>query len=357
MVETYSEKMQPHIKAMRDGRADATRQLCDFVQGEMEELKRLLAPIREDFDARIDRPTSLTHAEISWATLRDAILDAAELAWNELLDCAKDRHPGGHDQQDAWKASLELRAAACRRLLRLWMEAGLYRLRLLSNFDYLSISHRKDESERVNRKCIRQLDGIISAYRQRMREWDRAIYKKVRMPLLAVWFEDAEHIELLSVTFGPSRELAAREDGWAQVASQAKAHLSFLSQEIRRKAYRHEGHVGGYLGLSALLLVTRHGTRKQRLLIVPIIVLVSSFVAYFGDDHWIPNACGVSHGLSLGGYASYTITALTGLGQIGPAPCGPHLQLITTTESVLGYLSLALLASLLFEFLTRDRIR
>jgi hypothetical protein len=342
---------------MNEGNVDAHRQLCDYIQGEMEELKGLLSPKRKDFDAKTNHPTSFTQAEIAWASLRDATKNSANIAWKDLMRQANERRPDRGEARERWQASLDLQAATCRRLLRLWMEASLYRLRVLSNFEYLGISHRQDGIEAINRKRVYEVRKVIRDYQRGIHYMDTQAKRMLGRHVLGYWFEDADHVALLSNAFGPSQVVVLHEPGWAQVAGRAREQLNYMSRELRRKAYLQKQHYFSACGLLLWRAFTRYGIQNWRLAIWPVLVLFASLAGYYVDSRLTSAACAPSQATTLGDYIAYTLAVLTGSGQSVPVPCGLNIQAIATAESVLGYLSLALLASLLFELLNRDRFR
>lgn len=366
---------------------DAPRILIDDIHGKIEELKEYLYPKRHDFDASVERPSTLTLADIGWTTLQETILHIAGLVFKDLEELTRAPLPRrSTEQRDTEIAKRQARAAACRRLLRLWMVTGLYDLRAKTNYVYLLMT-KADDFENQNRHTKDDICEIIESYQKQLHDWDQRLKKHAKKHLLKDWLEDADYLLMLSDAFGPHANLVATEPGWAQLARPVKSMLHYQAQEARRRALLEPGdgassvpwrqilserwdRFWSAVGLWWLWILTKHNTKNARLAFVPLATVFLWSALYFMDDHvrwvdgflpytpqWASSSCVAPHSpLGIVGYVMYAINTLTSTNHTSAIPCGPYTQSLATVEGIFGYLSLAILASLLYEYLNKNKL-
>jgi hypothetical protein len=348
----------------------------------------------------LKRDPTIGFVEDQWEQLQENILASAEHLWrdNFLQDDPPDSNPKdpsgdelalAHARQRlfgakgsaknsaaatfarAQLARLDLLTRQAHQLLLLALEANFYRERAISNFNVYSNFGGQQDTSAEKRKKI--MDLYRKRYDKILKQWKREIGKVIEGKGRGRFFNasvgEAAHFKTLSEEFGPDH-VEDGELGWATYATVIGNEFRYRYFDEFLKEQR--SHPTTFLPAVFLTVVLKY-LAGYALRPGQFVGVVSGFIgaytlAFYASDTARDRACQLAtseytasldwqHPMlilrSLGEHLYVALANLTSLGST-PTPCGPFAHFLLATEPVFGYFFLAVLATLLIEFL-RER--
>jgi hypothetical protein len=303
-------------------------------------------------------------ADENWEQLCTNVRAAAERLWRNYFlptdaTAAKSmrRTVGRRARGATDQGRLEARARRfaylahmARVLLRVWLEASLFRLRAVRNFGAVDerAGFRYDVGAVVpsGQGLERQIAAICAAYRRTLQQWDREVAHAGLAGPFRESTGDASHLRLLSQLFGTS-QAAPAERGWLGEAEGAehalRRELSRVEQILRR---RHRHYVAWFLrGIS------QNPVRSA----AAVTALVLTYAAaYFASD--LAGACNMAtlSWAALLQHLDMAVINLVASGGSTPLPCGPLTGILQASEAVIGYLLLGILIGVVVDAVQGD---
>lgn len=366
MVVTYLEEARHSI--------DARQEVVEYLRSQFDALKdnELVPPSATPGEPIPDRGVVMLRASNKWNDLANDICIVAERLWRDdfLGDktnrVARERLRGGRGRQEgqnparAELGELELLCQNSYRLLQLWLETSLYKIRALSNFQSWGAVLSDRSEDTVERKFATVVHGYLSALRQ----WGHDLRQATGLQLFSVERRDAELLKALGKEFGRAQD---KETGWKPLASDARSALrfqSFNTRRLERRLSRHYLRAGAYF---VYWLTTGYGARPRRFAATGLITIGAFTLAFFANDFFNPGIGSSQHycaAASMSGvpwydilwhYLYLSVATLTSLGPDSSLAeyCGGTVtQILLVAAALFGYFLLATLAALLVNQLT-----
>jgi hypothetical protein len=390
------ERADDLLKSSRGNDPNAAGDLYEYFVQQLRdyETSRLFPGQKPEAGSNPKRTLGVVQDE--WERLQENILGAAERLWRDNFLQDDDPKRAGNDRvaianarrrllgdsrlgKNAAAATiaraefyrLDLLARQAHELLLLSLEANFYRQRAISNFVVYSNFGGQQDTGEEKRKAITQI------YQQRywsiLKRWRSDIRlvlgRNARKEFFDAFVGTAARFKTLSEEFGPSG-VQNGELGWSTYATVIGNEFRYRYFDELLKEQRADPHTFLQALFLTLLLkyLAGYALRPGYFAMV-----VGGFIAaytlfYYASDAARSNACQLAtpqynasldwqHPMtilqSLGEHLYIALTNLTSLGA-NPTPCGPFAHLLLSTEPLFGYFFLAVLATLLIEFL-RER--
>jgi hypothetical protein len=319
--------------------------------------------------------TSFSETDNNWQDALGDLLVAAERLWRDdfLQDASindarlRTREPGffsfkatSDDDKKHLRAQrrrLELLTRKSGLLLLLWVEASLSRWRLISNYLIREDSAGPQESPEG---ILHHVKEILHTYRTLTREWDHELKSLTGQRFFQFQLSDSGRLKSLGKEFGASH-LTVDDRGWSKEASAVGEELRYQYYDSLLRERRLQGKVGAVVWYTILKVTVGYGTKPGRFLWTAIVATLAFTGLYFVSDTHTSGACASYQVpsswpnaiLAIPEHLYIAITTLVTLGS-NPPPCGPGAGALLSTESILGYFLLAVLAALLIGQLSES---